>query len=142
MHKPRNVSTTGRILTPNRLRSPLTDRRGAAFLLSFAPQAGGAPTLRVIGDTVVVQAAAGGILIDLAAARILGLPQEEPRPVPDNLNSEFLGFLGMSFVELPLLQGARVHLAAPILLDSRAGRGPWVWVTCPRLGPVVLTLLH
>jgi hypothetical protein len=140
MQKLRNVCLTGRILTPNRLRSPLTGRPGAAFHLSFTPPDGGAPVSRIVGDAVVVQGPAGGILIELAAARILVLPQEQPRSLPENPDAEFLRFLGMKFVESPLLQGARVHLVAPVFLDS--AHRPWTWVACARFGSVVLTVLH
>lgn len=141
MQKLRNLSVMGRILSPNRLRSPLTDRLGAAFHLFFHPNDGTAPISRVLGDHLIVQGPAGGILVELASARILNSLQEPPRSLPGKLDAEFIGFLGMTFVESPLLQGSRVHLAAPVCLDSRRD-APWLWVTCPRLGPVVLTLLH
>lgn len=132
----------GRIATPNRLVSPLTGVRAAAFLVTFRSSAGEVVT-RVLGDNLMVHCKVGGIRVDVRTARLLFLHPAPARAVPKECDGDFVPFVGMDFVEGPLPHGARVHLAARVQLDpfARDADAACAWMTCPAMGDVTLTLI-
>jgi hypothetical protein len=142
MRAPRRISVAGRIATPNRLVSPLTGTRAAAFHVTFRSPAGEVVT-RVLGDSLIVHCKVGGIRVDVRTARLLFLHPASARGVPTESGGDFAPFVGMDFVEGPLPHGARVHLSARVQLDpfARDADAGSAWMTCPATGDVTLTLL-